>query len=75
MIFPRPHLGPWDPGDRKCGDPGAEAASVASGKDVEETERGQEQGCEGDTASVRASGLVREGEVGHQGELPPYSLQ
>lgn len=68
MTFPRPHPGPRDPGDRKCGDP---AASVASGKDVEEIERGQEQGCEGDTTSVRASGSVREGEVDSQGELPP----
>lgn len=71
MTFPRPHPGPQDPGDRKCRDPGAEAASVASGKDVEETERGQEQCCEGDTTSVRASEPVREGEAGSQGELPP----
>ena len=33
MTFPRPHIGPLDPGDRKCGDPGAETARVASGKD------------------------------------------
>lgn len=41
------------PRDNKHGDPEAE---TASGKAVGERESGQEKGCEGDTASVRASG-------------------
>ena len=44
------------PRHRKHGDPEAETAGMASGKAVREMESGQEQGCEGDTTSVRASG-------------------
>lgn len=44
------------PRDRKHGDPEAEMVCMASGKAVGERESGQEQGCDGDTTSVRASG-------------------